>query len=109
MGQLDQWVDEAVIQPLFAVWQGQRETEHDEISYKGVELTTYGVSARFGKRCWKATTTAKRLVLKASSGQYAGGRRHGAFGLACPEAPLDRFISNARLYAVTYLSDSGQF
>lgn len=43
MGQLDQWVDEAVIQPLFAVWQGQRETEHDEISYKGVELTTYGV------------------------------------------------------------------
>jgi hypothetical protein len=43
MAELDEWIESRVIEPLFAVWKGQDEVEGDPQSYKGVELTTYGV------------------------------------------------------------------
>jgi hypothetical protein len=43
MAELDNWIDEQVIEPLFAVWKGQDEAERDPQSYKGVELTTHAV------------------------------------------------------------------
>ncbi len=66
MAELDNWIDELVIEPLFAVWKGQDEAERDPQSYKGVELTTYGVSRAIREKVLESYHNGQKTPVRGS-------------------------------------------
>jgi hypothetical protein len=66
MAELDNWIDELVIEPLFAVWKGQDEAEREPQSYKGVELTTYGVRRAIREKVLESFHNGQKTPARAS-------------------------------------------
>ena len=66
MAELDNWIDEQVIEPLFAVWKGQDEVAHDPQSYKGVELTSHGVRRAIREKVLESYRNGQNAAPKTS-------------------------------------------